>query len=780
MEEQKKRLENAQAENKELESKYWSVLQEKDMTESRFKDEVRKIYDRLTRKERELNEMQSKTLGAVDMELEKKKIENQMELRYQKDLNDKQRELDDKGHLLQSLVQENELMKFRLESIQKDHENATGILKNAHKKQLDALMKEIAEYQNMKVFNTPEEKLQNLKIQKEELSKKNDLLEGELSSLKNELNALKVKHNQVIVEDAREMDRIRGEGWGAKNERDQLSFKNEALAKENQELRDKFSDYEKRIVDSSNDHSNLNRLNLQKEKEIEALMKKIANLEEDALQKNRSLKNTLEEQAHTNRLQHANELKNHLDENRRLKDNLARLEERVKNATQTENQKERNMIEVERKNAQLNDKISSLLKQLKDEKETSDKYLLDNEEIKRKLVRTEARNKQLTQENREYQDSTENTSNINRNFNNTTRTNRNVSNTEQNINSNTVSSQEHNLTQNRTGGAVGPGNQVGFVDQNGNFIQGLGAPAGSQTHFVQAGQSGQIGQPGQTGGFSHTQQTFIAGQGNPGDKKTIDSLRNKIHDLKGALKTLNEKLVKAVSDKVMLLKRIQEAGIDLGENGKFIGGNGGKKVAFDSSAQGFSQNQYEVNNKQNFDMTPSPLVTGFSAGGYNSQGEIPPGMNDAQYLEGNQVSGQGQKRCPVHPEGMPPMPPSSVMPGNLSLYSSSNPDIVPYLSSNLPPRWEPYSHSKKILIRDEKLGARTDIERNPVLPNMSGQNEVHGRRSLSAGHDRDLGMVSLSTYKSGAKGGLSDLSESELQDKISNLLHKKETFFMNA
>ena len=169
-------------------------------------------------------------------------------------------------------------------------------------------------------------------------------------------------------------------------------------------MKDKFIEFEKKITELTEElMSNHQTINL-KDRDIEEVKRRLNQAEDDFNFKTRSTKNTIEEQLHNAKMQHASELKNQQDEIRQLRDALSKLEERLKTAMMSEQNKERLIIEFERKYAELNDKLNNVTGQLKIERESNDRLCLDNEDIKRKFNKEEARCRKAIEDLKEYED----------------------------------------------------------------------------------------------------------------------------------------------------------------------------------------------------------------------------------------------------------------------------------------------------------------------------------------------------------------------------------------
>ena len=218
----KRRLEDTEEECRQVEANHWRAVEEKETIEKNAKDDFRKLQELVARKSRELNEVQSKYLNYVDFDLEQKKIENKLELKYGKEIEEKQRAIDGLNRTINELIREGEINKARLANSQKDNEEAIRLLRDAHKKQVDVLLAEISEHQNVKVFNDYRDKYNEEKVKREEGDKKIDLLEGELSRIRSELHTFKVRYNQTVSDNSTEADKLRAEAWTHKNEKEKL------------------------------------------------------------------------------------------------------------------------------------------------------------------------------------------------------------------------------------------------------------------------------------------------------------------------------------------------------------------------------------------------------------------------------------------------------------------------------------------------------------------------------------------------------------------------------
>jgi chromosome segregation ATPase len=660
----KRRVTGANQEYRDLEQKYWKSIQDKDTIERNAKEDFKKLQDLIAKKSREMNEIQAKYLNFVDFDLEQKKIENRLELKYGKEIEDKQKTIDELNRVFNELVRDHEISKARLASAGQDHENAMKILKEAHKKQTDHLLAEISEYQGQRVFNDYRDKYNEAKARREEAEKKTEMLEDELSSIKSELHAMKLKYSQLVVDNAKDVEKLRSETWTQKNEKEKLLYRNDGLEKENIELKEKFSEYEKRITEMANEILNANRLATQREKDIEEVNRRLLLAEEEQAQKMRSLKNSFEDQIHGDKMNHVAQLRNLQEENSRLKEQINRSEQNLRNLADGVSNKDKGIIEAERKVNDIHAKYSTLSSQLKLERENSDRLAMESDDLKRRLVKEETRAKRLEAELRalEGETSTEQVTHIKR------------------------------------------------VKEE------------KETRAVR-----EIRDPRDVQSMEES-------------RRNEEVLQKKNAELKDRLKMMNDKLVKAVSEKVLILQKLKSLGFDLSlldpsaqsQQNFTTQTNPLAKVTLpqDSTLGKTAENPLHqfIRNFDNGQIgnnttpMPSAMNTGNSWQTADPRGEMRIELQDttAQYQQPRGRSPQPvdvSSRCPVHPQGPP---------------------VIPFVPSH-------------------------DMVRLPPVP-------------LSNYPQGDKYIVRGEVFQQNAQ----DMDEDELQNRIQMLLHQKQTFFTNA
>lgn len=403
-------------------------------------------------------------------------------------------------------------------------------------------------------------------------------------------------------------------------------------------MKDKFAEFEKKITQQSTEILEGNKQVHYKEKEIEELNRRLTQMEDDYAQKARANKNTVDEQLHAVKMQHASDLKNQQEEARRLRDTISKLEDRLKNAIQSDQNKDRQVMEAERKYAELSDKINSVTSQMKIERDNNDRLCLENEELLRKLMREEARHRKAQEDIKEF----EVEFNVHRTKN-------------EEIKRQLVEEKEQLLKRER--------------------------PLNSEE-----------------------------------DQMKLGLLSRKVADLKEKLKIASDKLVKHISEKVILMQKLRDAGIDVNNLTK-----GGKHTEI------HIQEIVEKGNCDHARTEPCP-VHHHTVHDHGHHHHLTVHEHDLHHHH---------LAIPVHP----PIP-TSFAP---ALYD------VPHYGGHIP-----LSHEPKV------IQPMVSVETTPF--------------TSTGFQTSDQYLVPERTYQANA----ADLSEEELQMKIRQLLTQKETFFTNA
>lgn len=412
-----------------------------------------------------------------------------------------------------------------------------------------------------------------------------------------------------------------------------------------------------------------------KDKEIEELNRRLLAGEEEFQANARSAKQAIDEQLHHAKMQHAADLKHQQDEIRNLRDQVSKFEERLKSSMQSEKLKETALMEAERRYNDLSSKISTVSNQFRLEKENNDRLCLENEELKRKVNKEEARCRRALEELKEYEE--EYKANL-----------------------------ESMKNQAKTRPKEEPNEEV----------------AGGQTRV----------------------------EGSDIDKKQISHLTKKVSELKEKLKMASDKLVKTISEKVVLIQKLRDLGVDLSDLDKPGKINANRDIFI------VDQGNAEIAEKQKKDA---------------SCRECPKHHKHVASQQSHHHHHHHRGPSPGHhhhhhrvvEHTTPGLPPTSSpfmsQPG--PLFNTEFPLTLPQLDR------VPLSHESKFVPTSvNSTPFTTDgFQREPYL-GVPVRDIPHG----------DHYLVDQKAYLA----NIQDLTEDELQLKIKHLLAQKESFFNNA
>jgi myosin heavy subunit len=282
-------------------------------------------------------------------------------------------------------------------------------------------------------------------------------------------------------------------------------FQNEAIELERAELRDRFNEYEKKLVEINNELIAVNKTSNLKDLQIDELSRRVMQVEEEEARKTRIVKMGLEEQLDKLRHQNVQDIRGLEEENRRLKEAESKIEQKHKDLTARDQAKERSIMEWERKVSDLEEKVNRLNKQLREQADQIDRLCLEKEDLNRKLGKESAKTARLEQELKEYEDTEE-------------------------------SRLKEHIEMKKTA----------KIHQASNIV----------TDEITVRDEG-FQQRTETG-------SAPAQDANRGD---FERLARKNNALKEKLHNSNQKLVQLVADKVMLLQKVSELGLDLNSLG---------------------------------------------------------------------------------------------------------------------------------------------------------------------------------------------------------------------
>ena len=258
----------------ELEHKYWELAeakkrQEKDMTQS-----IQTIQNALLSKQREMEDFQLNHLGDNNLEFEKVKIQNKLELAYAKEMEARDSQIEDLRSKLEYSERENKVLISKVNNSFGDQRNTIESLKGSHQNQIESLMKEIADLQERISFNLQDEEIRELRLSKETLETRNKLLERQNDELSDDIARVAAEKNSNIMEKIRSEERLREEINGLLVEKDRLEVQNEHLRKENSDVYVNIKKVEKNYFEQLAQKKDLENALEQKQKDLDDLEEK--------------------------------------------------------------------------------------------------------------------------------------------------------------------------------------------------------------------------------------------------------------------------------------------------------------------------------------------------------------------------------------------------------------------------------------------------------------------------------------------------------------------------
>ena len=242
-----------------------------------------------------------------------------------------------------------------------------------------------------------------------------------------------------------------------------------------------------------------------KDQQIDELSRRVLQVEEEEARKTRIVKMGLEEQLEKLRYQNIQDVRQLEEETRRLKESEAKLEQKNKDLLTRDQAKERSIMEWERKVSDLEEKVNRLQKQLRDQADQIDRLSLEKEDLNRKLAKEATKTTRMEQELKEYEETEE---------------------------SRLKEYMELKKTAKMNPVSHITSDEIVVRDEGYQRVESGSAPVGEQV------------------------------------RDEMEKLAKKNNLLKEKLYQSNQKLVKMVTEKVMLLQKVAELGLDLTSLGK--------------------------------------------------------------------------------------------------------------------------------------------------------------------------------------------------------------------
>jgi predicted nucleic acid-binding Zn-ribbon protein len=256
-------------------------MEEKRAIELQMTDNLRKLETIINQKQREMEELQLRVLNTIDIDLERMKIKNKLELEYSQEIENKQSRNDQLSDELSELKRDYELLRTKDNSISRDHEKATDFIKESHKLQITGLVKEIKDLQEQLSSDIYKDKYNETRRDSEHLKGKLDLLNKELNDSNIELERVRREKNDILINNARLLENERVEKRELKAIYDKLSVRSRYLEEEGKVHGQKTDTLERKIFDLMNERQKLLEEAGLKEKQIYGLQHRLTDEENE-------------------------------------------------------------------------------------------------------------------------------------------------------------------------------------------------------------------------------------------------------------------------------------------------------------------------------------------------------------------------------------------------------------------------------------------------------------------------------------------------------------------
>lgn len=229
------------------------------------------MQNALILKKKEMEDFQLNHLQDNNLEFEKVKIQNKLELGYAQEIEGKDSMIEQLRTSIDTLEKDNKVMAARLINYSGDKQSSMDSLKKSHRAQVDALMEEIADLQEKVSFNRSEEELRELRIKEENSRNQIKLLNQEIEQLTEDNDSLGQQKHSATLEKLRNEEKLRETLGELQVEGDRLAVQNDLMNKENTEVYTNLKRIEGRCFELVNQKNELEGVLELKQKEIDEL-----------------------------------------------------------------------------------------------------------------------------------------------------------------------------------------------------------------------------------------------------------------------------------------------------------------------------------------------------------------------------------------------------------------------------------------------------------------------------------------------------------------------------
>ena len=232
--ETKENHQNLKKENKEMSANLLEVSENKRQLELKMSESLRGLQLALNMKQKEMEDLQNKLLSSVDIELERMKIKNKLELIYTQENEFKQNKIINLNEDLDDTKRNYELINTKYHSMVRDHEKTVDFIKQAHKTQVNELMDEIGNLQNQVSTDIYKDKYHEIKRESEHTKGTLSLLEKEINQTSLELETVRREKNDLLINNSNLLDKERSDKRELKSMYDKLSVRSKYLEEDSQ------------------------------------------------------------------------------------------------------------------------------------------------------------------------------------------------------------------------------------------------------------------------------------------------------------------------------------------------------------------------------------------------------------------------------------------------------------------------------------------------------------------------------------------------------------------
>ena len=371
--------------NEETKTNFIKQAEEKKNFEARMADALRKVETGQIMKQKENEELQVRLLNTHDIELEKMKIKNKLELQYNQEIEKRQSKIENLVSELDELKRNYELLNARYNSISRDHENEIDFLKESHKIQVNELINEISSLQNQNSSDIYKDKYHELKRESETIKGRNETFQKEMNDINLELERLRREKTDNLVNNSKLLESERAERRDQKVLYEKLVMRNKYQDDESKQHNDKVEKLEKKIFELMDERQKTVEHDAGKDKRIFDLKLELQEVENsfrkrDQEFREKTLKELTREKNSNSDL--SNKVREHVVE-RDILEKKSRKKEQQENDKNKEIK--RDLKETEAINQNLNSELRRTKEELTYAQIANNEFTLKNEDLSEKM-----------------------------------------------------------------------------------------------------------------------------------------------------------------------------------------------------------------------------------------------------------------------------------------------------------------------------------------------------------------------------------------------------------